>query len=113
LAADLARRRDTGRHVQSSRDRNAIILFLTHVFELVAWWTFENQANERAARALTLKEIAVAKKLSHTGPVSSQAWALKNRQTSGEQMVKSITVCGGAKTFQKTAAAIYQKPGRD
>jgi len=73
LAADLARRRDTGRHVQSSRDRNAIILFLTHVFELVAWWTFENQANERAARALTLKEIAVAKKLSHTGPVSSQA----------------------------------------
>jgi hypothetical protein len=63
LAADLARLRDTWRHVQSSRGRNAIFLFLTDVFELVAWWVFENQANERAERALTLKGIAVPNKI--------------------------------------------------
>lgn len=63
LAADLARLRDTWRHVQSSRDRNAIFLFLNDVFQLVAWWAFENQASERAARALTLKGIAVPKKI--------------------------------------------------
>ena len=63
LAADLARLRDTWRHVQSSRGRNAIFLFLNDVFQLVDWWAFENQANERAARALTLKGIAVPKKI--------------------------------------------------
>jgi hypothetical protein len=63
LAADLARLRDTWRHVQSSRGRNAIFLFLNDVFQLVDWWAFENQANERAARALILKGIAVPKKI--------------------------------------------------
>jgi len=70
--------------------------------------------SERASRARSNPEgNRGGKKIEpyRAGIVASGA--LKNRQTSGEQMVKSITVCGGAKTFQKTAAAIYQKPGRD
>jgi hypothetical protein len=61
--ADLDRLRDTWDLVQSSRHRDAIFLYLTDVFELVRWWTFENEARERAARALELKGISVRKSI--------------------------------------------------
>ena len=57
LTADLARVADSWRRAQRHREREAIFQFLTNVFELVAWWAFENKANERAARALALKKI--------------------------------------------------------
>jgi hypothetical protein len=63
LAADLARLSDSWRHVQSSRRRDAIFSYMTDVFELVRWWAFEKQADERAARALALKGLAAPTKI--------------------------------------------------
>ena len=63
LAADLARLHETWCHVQSSRNRDVIFLYLTAVFELVRWWAFEKQADERAARALALKGLAAPNKI--------------------------------------------------
>jgi hypothetical protein len=42
---------------QASRERNAIYIYLTAVFELVAWWLAENRALERAHKALRLRHI--------------------------------------------------------
>jgi hypothetical protein len=69
LSADLARLRDTWRKVQSSRDRDAIFLFLTDVFELVACWAFEKQADKRAARALALRGLGIPNKIEPYGAV--------------------------------------------
>jgi hypothetical protein len=63
LVADLARLQASWRSVQSNRQRDAIFLFLSDVFELVRWWTFDNQAKERAALALALKGIVLPKKI--------------------------------------------------
>ena len=40
---------------QASRDRGAIYLYLTAVFELVEWWAKEGKAVKRAHRALHLR----------------------------------------------------------
>ena len=77
LAADLARLRDTWREVQSSRNRDAIFLFLTDVFELVRWWAFQNEADKRAARALALKGLAVRKNIEPHAAVIAAAVAPK------------------------------------
>lgn len=69
LTADLARVRDTWQEVQTSRDRDAIFLYLTDVFELVHWWAFEKQAIERAARALALKGLEVPNEIEPYGAV--------------------------------------------
>ena len=63
LVADLARLQASWRSVQSNRQRDAIFLFLSDVFELVRWWTFDNQANERAALALALKGIVLPEEI--------------------------------------------------
>ena len=63
LAADLARLRDTWREVQSSRNRDAIFLFLTDVFELVRWWAFDKKESERADRALAIKGLRSRQKI--------------------------------------------------
>jgi hypothetical protein len=42
---------------QAHRERDAIYSYLTAVFDLVAWWTAEERALERARKALRLQNI--------------------------------------------------------
>jgi hypothetical protein len=42
---------------QSSRNRDSIYRYLTAVFDLVAWWSAEKRAIDRARRALRLHNI--------------------------------------------------------
>jgi hypothetical protein len=57
LKQDLLRVRNAWEESQASRERDAIYLYLTAVFALVAWWTAENRAPERAHKALRLRRI--------------------------------------------------------
>jgi hypothetical protein len=57
LRQDLLRVRNAWDECQASRDRNAIYGYLTAVFDLVAWWTAEERALERARKALRLQNI--------------------------------------------------------
>jgi hypothetical protein len=57
LRQDLLRVRNAWEECQASRDRDAIYGYLTAVFNLVAWWTAENRALERARKALRLRNI--------------------------------------------------------
>jgi hypothetical protein len=51
LRQDLLRVRNAWEESQASRDRDAIYGYLTAVFNLVAWWTAEHRALERATAA--------------------------------------------------------------
>jgi hypothetical protein len=57
LKQDLLRIRNAWDDSQARRERDAIYIYLTAVFELVAWWMAENCALERAQRALRLRRI--------------------------------------------------------
>jgi hypothetical protein len=57
LKQDLMRVRNAWDECQASRERDAIYSYLTAVSELVAWWTAEKRALERAQRALRLRHI--------------------------------------------------------
>src|ERR1700730_12598731 len=57
LKQDLLRLRTAWAECQASRERDAIYGYLTAVFDLVAWWTAENCALERARKALRLQNI--------------------------------------------------------
>jgi hypothetical protein len=57
LREDLLRVRTVWEDCQASRERDAIYSYLTAVFDLVAWWTAENRAVERARKALRLRHI--------------------------------------------------------
>jgi hypothetical protein len=57
LRQDLLRVRNAWGDCQAQRDRDAIYSYLTAVFDLVAWWTAENCAVERARKALRLQNI--------------------------------------------------------
>jgi hypothetical protein len=57
LREGLLRLRTAWEESQASRDRGAIYIFLTAVFDLVGWWTAENRALERARKALRLRHI--------------------------------------------------------
>ena len=57
LKQDLLRLRTAWEECQASRERNAIYGYLTAVFDLVAWWTAENRALERAHKGLRLRRI--------------------------------------------------------
>jgi hypothetical protein len=57
LRQDLLRLRNAWEECQARRERDAIYTFLTAVFDLVAWWTAENCALERARKALRLRGI--------------------------------------------------------
>ena len=48
LRQDLGRVRNGWDESQARRERDAIYVYLTAVFNLVAWWTAENCAVERA-----------------------------------------------------------------
>jgi hypothetical protein len=57
LKQDLLRVRNAWDESQARRERDAIYIYLTAVFELVAWWMAENRALERAQKALRLRHI--------------------------------------------------------
>jgi hypothetical protein len=57
LQQDLLRVQNAWDECQAHRERDAIYTYLTAVFELVAWWTAENCAIERARKALRLRHI--------------------------------------------------------
>ena len=57
LKQDLLRVRNAWEESQASRERDAIYIYLTAVFDLVAWWAAENRAVERAHKALRLRHL--------------------------------------------------------
>jgi hypothetical protein len=57
LEQDLARVVSAWDNFQASRHRNAIYLYLTAVFNLVAWWKTDKRAHGRAHRALKLYHL--------------------------------------------------------
>jgi hypothetical protein len=57
LRQDLLRVRNAWEECQASRKRDAIYIYLTAVFDLVAWWAAEGRALERAHKALRLQRI--------------------------------------------------------
>jgi hypothetical protein len=57
LKQDLLRLQNAWDDSQARRDRDAIYIYLTAVFELVAWWAAEDRALERAHKALRLRHI--------------------------------------------------------
>jgi hypothetical protein len=57
LKQDLLRVQNAWEEAQGSRDRDAIYIYLSAVFELVAWWMTENRALERAQKALRLRHL--------------------------------------------------------
>jgi hypothetical protein len=57
LRQDLLRVRSAWEECQASRKRDAIYIYLTAVFDLVAWWAAENRAVERAHKALRLRHL--------------------------------------------------------
>jgi hypothetical protein len=57
LRQDLLRVRNAWDESQTRRERDAIYTYLAAVFDLVAWWTAEGHALERAQKALRLNNI--------------------------------------------------------
>jgi hypothetical protein len=57
LRQDLLRIRNAWGDCQANRERDAIYTYLAAVFDLVAWWTAEGRAVERAQKALRLNNI--------------------------------------------------------
>ena len=57
LRQDLLRVRNEWEESQTRRERDAIYIYLTAVFDLVAWWTAENRALERAHKAVRLHRM--------------------------------------------------------
>jgi hypothetical protein len=57
LRQDLNRVRNAWDECQSSRDRNAIYIYLSAVFDLVMWWAAEGRAVSRARWALQLQHL--------------------------------------------------------
>ena len=64
IKQDLLRVRNAWEESQASRERDAIYIYLTAVFDFVAWWAAESRALERARQALgdlSLLNIAIRK----------------------------------------------------
>src|SRR5260370_1289914 len=57
LKEDLLRLRNAWRDFQESRHRDAVYDYLSAVFDLVAWWTADGRALDRARWALRLRNI--------------------------------------------------------
>jgi hypothetical protein len=57
LREDLCRVRDAWEESQSRRDRDAIYIYLTAAFNLVAWWTAKRRVVEWAQKALRLHNL--------------------------------------------------------
>jgi hypothetical protein len=61
LKQDLLRLRNAWRDFQESRDRDAVYGYLSAVFNLMAWWTADGRALDRARRALRLQNLDASK----------------------------------------------------
>jgi hypothetical protein len=61
LRANLERLESEWETYQNTRDRDGIFLYLSPLFELVAWWSHERKAGEYAQRALRLQRPPVLK----------------------------------------------------
>jgi hypothetical protein len=59
---DLKRLRGAWEDAQSNRDRDAIYRYLGAVYGLVAWWTAEGRAIDRARRALRLHRLEISER---------------------------------------------------
>jgi hypothetical protein len=57
LREDLLRVRNAWEESQSRRDRDAIYIYLTAAFNLVAWWTAKRRVVEWAQKALRLHNL--------------------------------------------------------
>jgi hypothetical protein len=57
LKQDLLRVQNAWDDSQARRERDAIYIYLSAVFELVAWWMTDNRALERAENALRLRHL--------------------------------------------------------
>ena len=57
LRQDLLRVRNAWEESQGCRRRDGVYVYLTAVFNLVAWWSAENCALERAHKALRLRNM--------------------------------------------------------
>jgi hypothetical protein len=57
LRQDLLRVRTAWEDCQANRERDAIYTYLSAVFDLVAWWTAEGRALERAQNALRVQYL--------------------------------------------------------
>jgi hypothetical protein len=57
LKQDLLRVKNAWDESQARRERDAIYIYLTAMFELVAWWSAENCALQCAQKALQLRRI--------------------------------------------------------
>ena len=57
LRRDLLRVENAWEECQSSRNRDAVYVYLTAVFNLVEWWEAENRAVARARKALRLQHL--------------------------------------------------------
>jgi len=57
LRQGLLRIQNAWEESQASRDRDAIYIYLSAVFELVAWWMAENRVVQHAHKALRLRHI--------------------------------------------------------
>jgi hypothetical protein len=57
LRQDLLRVGNAWDDCQENRERDAIYIYLTAVFDLVAWWVADNCAVERAQKALRLHNL--------------------------------------------------------
>jgi hypothetical protein len=61
LKQDLLRLRNAWDECQASRARNSIYLYLSALFNLIAWWTTEGRALDRARWALRLRNLDASK----------------------------------------------------
>jgi hypothetical protein len=69
IRQDMERLRNAWEDVQSSHGRNAIYDYLNAVYGLVAWWTAEDRAIDRARRALRLQRLEVSEREDPFGAV--------------------------------------------
>jgi hypothetical protein len=63
LRHDINRLRELWHKVQGDRNRDAIFVYLTAVFELVEWWTAERREIECGRRALRINGLATTEAL--------------------------------------------------
>ena len=112
LAADLARLRDTWRYVQSSRDRDAIFRFLTDVFELVAWWTFDKKVSERARCALAMKGLRTKKKIEvYTAVIVASVAPKKIDKRTVSKWSRALRFAAASKPRKKRLRAFMKAQG--
>ena len=108
LRQDLLRVRNAWENCQASRERDAIYGYLTAVFDLVAWWTAEHRALERAHKALRLQRICPFDgEEPFAAVIRCTADPAKVDKRTRVQMVTVAAVCAGIQVAFRTARCIH------